>query len=303
MKKLGIIITLCFLLLLSACGEVKVDENVGSIEFYFPTEYLEYVPYKEVPRFTFEFKGTLYTSKDVSKSNYKYFSRNDDFAFSEIISEFLKSYEEKDRVTYRLVSKDTQFETKMNKLILNDKGELKQKTQVMKVKDGEVYNEIAYINLENGLTISIDYRRFISDFEGEYKTYYAWRYAAPISMVLHYPLMLHTKNNGEKTFLIVPLPPKVMYHIGVSRQLPLEKLINKDEYFKENYRRFYYPDYTSDPTEKNDFDRNVNIQKVKDYYKRDLNGREINGKFYFSYLGYDFEVVFEEQTFLINIVS
>lgn len=302
MKKYSVLLLVLFVALLSACGDPSLDTNEGKINFSFPSEYLSYLPYEDVPDFVFEFSGTLYTNKSASRSNHKYFTRNDDFAFSEILSNFLKEYEEKNRLTVRLISKDEQYETKMNTLVESKDGKLKQKSHLMKVKDGEVFNEIAYINLENGLTLSIDYRRFISDYEGEYKTYYSWRYVSPISMVLHYPIMLHRNEQGEKIFLIVPLPPKVVYHLGVSRQLPLENLLTKEDYFEENFRRFYYPDFSNDPREKEEYDRNENIKKVKDFYTRDLNGKEENGKFFFSYLGFNFEIVFEEETFLIKIL-
>lgn len=302
MKKYWIFILFIVIILLSGCGGTKVNANYGSIVFEFPEEYLKYLPYDEVPSFTFEFEGTIYTNSGASRSNHKYFSRNDDFIFSEILADFFKKYEADNRLTVRLFSQDEQYETKMNRLVEDKNGMLVQKSEIMKVKNGEIFNEIAYINLENGLSLTVDYRRFISDHEGEEKTYYSWRYVAPISMVLHYPVMLHTNAVGEKIILIVPLPPKVVYHLGVSRQLPLENLFKKDDYFEENFRRFYYPEFSNDPRENEDFDRDQNIRTVKDFYIRDLEGREEEGKLYFTYLGYNFEVIFEEETFLINIL-
>ena len=282
----------CFLILivlaftLSSCKGNQVESNTGSITLKFPEEYMSYVPYEEVPNFVFEFEGVINTVTGVTLSNSIIFSNNDDFILSDIISDFLKSYEEKDRLSFRLISKQENYETKLNTLEPDENGELKHKSHVLKVKDGEVFEEIAIIDLENGLTLSIYYRRFVSDFEGEYKTYYAWSYRTLMEMTLQYPVMLHVNEKGEKEFLIVPLPTNVNAHISVARQLPLQKLLN-DEYLKDKYRRFNYPDYSLDPSDGKEFDLDANIKKVKDYYIRDFNGRDENGSL-FSYLGFDY---------------
>lgn len=303
MKKIySLLLIFALAFLLTACGGNKVEPHYEKIIFEFPEEFVEYLPYEEVPNFVLTFEGVLNTNVGGSLSNKKYFSKNDDFVFSDILENLLTEYDEKDRLTIRLFSQDEQFETRMNKLVEDKNGELKQESQIMKVKDGEVFNEIAFLNLENGLTLTIEYRRFVSDFEGEYKTYYSWRYVAPVNMVLHYPVMLHLNEKGEKEFLIVPLPTKVVYHLGVSTQLPLNKLLEKDDYFEDNFRRFYYPNFSNDPRDNEEFDRDENVRLVKDYYMRDFNAREENNKIIFSYLGYDFEVIFEEETFLINIL-
>lgn len=310
MKKIySLLIVIIFLFTLSSCGGSEVEPNEGKVIFEFPKEYLQYLPYVEgeVPNFVLEFEGNINTVISASLSNRKFFSKNDDFVFSEIVSKLLSEYADtvtvKDRTTVRLISEEEQFETRMNKLVEDKNGELKQESQIMKVEDEKIFNEIAFLNLKNGLTLSIEYRRFVSKFDGELKTYYSWRYSTPLNMVLHYPVMLHLNKAGEKEFLIVPLPSTVEYHLSVSSQLPLEKLL-EDKYFEPNFRRFFYPDWSDDPTYNEEFDLVANINKVKDYYKgATFNGKEENDIFSFTYLGYSFKVTFENEFFQIDIIE
>lgn len=305
MKKIySLILVFISLFALSSCGGSEVEPNEGKIVFEFPQEYLQYLPYEEgkVPNFVLEFEGNINTVISASLSNRKFFSKNDDFTFSEIVSDLLTKY--KVSMQVRLISEEEQFETRMNKLVEDKNGELKQESQIMKVEDGKIFNEIAFLSVEKGLTLSIEYRRFDSRFEGELKTYYAWRYSTPLNMVLHYPVMLHLNEAGEKEFLIVPLPSTVEYHLSVSSQLPLEKLL-EDKYFEPNFRRFYYPDWSDDPTDNEEFDLDANIKQVKDYYLNisDFNAKEENGVFSFTYLGYSFKVIFESEYFQIDIID
>ena len=304
MKKIfSLLILIVFVFSLSSCRENEVEANIGSITLKFPDEYLKYVPYEEIPNFVFEFEGTINTITGVTLSNSTIFSNNDDFILSDIISNLLKTYEEKDRLSFRLIEKEEKYETKMNTLEADEKGVLKHKSHVLKVEAGEVFEEIALIDLENGLTLSIYYRRFVSNFEGELKTYYAWSYRTLMEMVLHYPVILHLNEKNEKEFLIVPLPTNVNAHISVARQLPFEKLLD-DEYFEERFRRFNYPDYSEDPSDNNEFDLEENIKKVKDYYIRDFQGKEENGIFTFSYLGINYKLIFEnEEAFRIDFLK
>lgn len=303
MKKIySILILFVFVLTLTSCKGNEVEPNKDKFVLDFPSEFKEYLPYDEIPNFTFEFDGTINTIVGVSLSNSKIFSNNDDFILSEIIAEFLAGIEE-DRLTIREINKEEKYETKMNTLEPDKNGELNHKSHVMKVHNGEVFEEIALISLDSGLTLSFYYRRFVSDYEGSLKTYYAWSYRTLMEIYLHYPLMLHKDENGDNEFLIIPLPENVDYHLGVSRQLPLENLLKDDEYLKERYRSFYYPDYSSDPSDTQEFDLEDNIQQVKEFYIRDHNGIEENGTFKFTYKGYNYKVTFKDVAFTIDIIE
>ena len=311
MKKIyTLLIVILFLFTLTSCSGSDVEPNDGKVVFEFPKEYLEYLPYVEgeVPNFVLIFEGNINTVVSASLSNRKFFSKNDDFVLSDIINDLIEDNKDTDevkgRLKIRLIKEEEQFETRMNKLVKGKNDELKQESQIMKVIDGKVFNEIAFISLPNGLTLSIEYRRFVSDFEGSNKTYYSWRYTTPLNMVLHYPVMLHLNEAGEKEFLIVPLPSTIEYHLSVSSQLPLEKLL-EDKYFESNFRSFYYPDWSDDPSVNEEFDLDSNIKQVKDFHLNNdvFTAKEENGVFKFSYIGYNFKITFENEYFQIDILE
>lgn len=304
-KKYLIILIFIFLFVFTACGKIEVDINNNSFTLEFPKESLEYLPYDEIPNFTFNFEGVIRTLKgdthsDIFLSNQKTFKKNDDFLTSEIIEKFINEYLEKDRIMFRVSKFEKQFETRMNKLEVDSNGEEKLVSQIMKVKEGEVYNEIAHVSLENGLMLTLDYRRFVSDFEGEEKTYYSWTYASSIRMVLHYAFLIDVDSNNKKTLYILTLPPKVTYELGLNVKHPINRMLEKEFYLNENFKMFYYPDYLDAKEEERELDVEDNINQVKSYYERDFNGRFENDIYMFTYLGYDFKIDFDDKYFVIN---
>lgn len=303
MKKLFSLVILFILTFsLTACSN-NVEANEGEIEFSFPEEYLQYTPYSEVPGFKLEFSETLYTITTVPLPNSRILSTNDDFYLSEVLSELFRTYKDNNRLVVRLINTDTMFETRLNRLVTNKKGNLVHEKEIVRVKNGEIFNEIAHLILENGLMLTIDYRRFIGIVEGEELEFFSWRYMAPINVVLQYPLIME-KIAGENKFLIVPLPAKVIYHIGVSRQLPLDKLVVDDKYLEANFRRFHYPNYSDDPRESEEFDLDANINLVKEFYLDFYNGElTTSNEIKFSYLDFLFLVSFSEEYFEINIIE
>jgi len=304
MKK---VISICMLIisifLLTSCGGNKVTPNQGEIIFSFPEEYIEYLPYSEVPTYTFTFEGNLNTIVNATTSNKKVFGKNDDFVFSDILRDLFNKYEEKDRITYRVLRDQEAQETRMNILVEKD-GEFFQESQKLKVENDIIYEELAFISLENGLTLSCEYRRFDSIIDEEFKTLITWKYTTPLNIVLQYPIILNLNENGEKEILLTPIPPNVIYHLGISDRLLLSTILEKDTYLNEYYRSFYYPDYNDDPRFNNDdFNLEANIELVKEYYIRDANGRMDNDEFYFTYLDKDFKITFKETTFIIDYIK
>lgn len=308
MKKVISLLLLLFLVFqLIGCGGNRVSPNNGQIVFSFPDDFKQYLPYEEseIPSYTLTFEGNINTVVGATTSNKKVFSKNDDFVMSDYLENLFN--ENQSNLTVRLIKEESKkFETKMNSLVLNDKGEYESKTHVLKVKDGIVYNELAYITTNEGLTLTVEYRRFVAILENNTeKTYYSWRYSSPLNAVLHYPLMIVLNENSEKEFLIVPLPTKVVYHLGVSTQVPLSTMLEKDDYMQPNFRTFYYPNYSDDPRElQKNFDREADILEVKSFYtKAPFDGYEKEGNFYFSYLGKDFKVSFDEYSFQIDYIT
>lgn len=302
-KFLTILLLLWLAINLFACGGNQVVGNQGKVIFEFPEESLQYLPYNDVPNYILEFDGMINTAIGATTSNKKFFSKNDDFFMSDILEKLFSSYQTKDRLTTRLINQEEKYETRINRLVETESGNMKQEGLILKVENGEIFNEIAYLILENGLTLSVEYRRFITIIDEEPKTIYTWRYTTPLNAVLHYPLIVHLNEKSEKELLIVPLPMKVIYHLGVTTQISISTLLKEEKYQDANFRSFYYPEYSNDPRDKDKFDREENVQIVKKYYERDFQGRMVDNDFVFSYLGYDFKVIFDDVFFRIDVLD
>ena len=154
----------------------------------------------------------------------------------------------------------------------------------MKCDDNKVYDEVAYIDLGNGLKLTIDYCRFVSDG----KTYYTWRYSRSIAMYLYYPLM-KINNNSEVELVLLTLPNKVKLHVGP--ELKLINILEKDEYFEKAMYTFEYQSGEKEEEMK---------QYVIDYYKRYNYNKIDDNSFTFEYLNNKFKVELQEKTFSIE---
>jgi len=301
MKKKWLIMLLVLMaLVLSACGGNKVSPNEGEIIFEFPAEYQDLLPYAEIPDYHLTFEGNVNTIDAATSSNKKAFGKNDDFVISDLMSALFSEYEENNRLEVRLLLTKEAYETRMNTLEMDDDGEFYQESQILVVENGEIFEEIAYLALENGLTLSFEYRRFLTMIDETPKMMYCWKYTTPLNAVLHYPLILHVKEDDVKEFLIVPLPPKCVYHMGVNDNVSLQSFYEKDEFMDGLYKSFYYPDFNEDPRTGEVFDLEANILKVKEYYLTYFLGEVDGESFYFSYLGRKFTVSFLEDSFVID---
>jgi hypothetical protein len=262
-----------------SCNKGSFTANQDQITFSFPDEYKKYLPYEEIPNYTLPFEGLTFNTNDsASTSNKKVFGKNDDFLMSDVLSALFKSYEEKNRIDYRVLSEDFALITKMNRLITNDKGELVQETIELTVYQDKVYNKIAYISLENGLNLSIEYRHFKSLINDEVKDFYSWRYAAPLNMVLHYSFIVNQLKDGSKEFVLIPLPNKVIYHLGITEKLSVETVLKKEIYFDVFYRTFPYPDFSDNLLDEDNFDLETNQLKVINFYS-DFNLKSENEEY------------------------
>ncbi|MCK9536190.1 MAG: hypothetical protein M0R05_01155 [Bacilli bacterium] len=301
MKKYFLILILISFILSGCFFENEVIPNDNYIKFSFPEEFRKYLPYDEVPEFVLQFDGTIYTNTSASTTNKKVFNKNDDFYLSDVIASLLSDYE--GRVYYRALSKSTAAETKMNNLVTDKNGNLKHETRIIPVSDGEIYIELAYLRLENGLLLSLEYRRFKSDFTGTEKIYYSWPKTRSLNAVLHYPLLLHQKADSDKELLLVPLPDKVIYRLGIGEQLPLATILKDKSFLGDFYKSYPYPDFNVDPRASDVFDLEENIAKVKSFYITYHHGRYEGEDFYFTYLEKDFIVTFNNENFMIDYRS
>ncbi|MGI6710640.1 MAG: hypothetical protein ACOX4W_04255 [Bacilli bacterium] len=282
MKRILLLIIL--LLLLSSCG--KGLETISSpYKLTVSDEFIEYFDYDyDIPNFKLEFDDTLNIIANWKKEEV-IFSNNDDFKVSEIISNILNSY---DYVV--LVSEPQEMKTtKMNKIVNG-----KRETLNLDVADGVLYNELVCVNLDNGLKLTMQFRRFAS----EGITYYAWQYTASVRMILHYPIMVIKK--GDKNKLILLTLPNGFANYTVNFQLGVGNLIFKDKYAYGNYDyKFSYLNVdTTNPEALNEA-----INTIKQYYIDNYNGIEENEVFKFKYLGKKFSIKFNEENFEIDYLE
>lgn len=303
MKKIYLFLLIILLVSLSGCGLTgKSVPNEGTITLEMPDDYLAYLDYKasEIPNFTLYFDGIVNTSDAVKSNNQVIFTNNDDFLISDIISNLINKYQDNEHLfTSITVSEEIQAETLMNsKEIINDKE--KYEKHYLEVFNKKIYNEICYITLENGLQLSIDYRRFQSlDENNNLITYYAWQYRQSIRMILHYPLMLFEKDN-KKRFVIVPLLNNTTFILGT--QLDIKEVIDNDLYLiDDGFRTYFYPDY----------DENVGMtseellekqQVVKSFYIENFDGIQ-EDIFLFTYLERLYSIDFNDTNYIINYIG
>lgn len=268
-----LIVLLICTLFLSACNDTI--PNDGYVKLDISENYKEYIK-SDIPSFTLNFDGNLNTIKNVNKSYYTVFSGNDDIILSDALSKLFEEYSGK--VYFEIT--DTKKSRTREFSYLED-GKVKNKNMVL---DDEVsYNEVAYIPLNNGLKLTIDYCRFVS----EGKTYYTWCYERSISMYLYYPIMV-VEASGAKELKILTVPNRVKIH--VTPELRLKNILSKDTYIKDNLYNFSYVDMGS---------LDNNKAYVWDYYS-DYNLSAREDIFTFDYLGNRYEVTLNDDSFLIK---
>lgn len=243
-------------------------------------EHLAYDDNFEIPSYTIDFDGTLNITQNRQGEFECVFAQNDDFTVSNLIKEIIEEYRGKNRVAFREVSVDDELETWMNL-----RTESQDEKIYLQVKDGKIYNEIAYITLENGLQLTMNYARFIDKDNNEY---YRWQKTESIRVVLHFPLMVIKEENVQK-FVFIALPNKVIYNFDTTTKT-IEDLISKEKFLESEYYTYEYPNgYQED------------YQNFIDYYVNNFNGRFIGEDFIYTFLGYDFKIEFNQENFVMSI--
>ena len=223
-----LVVVLFLTVFLCSCNETI--PNDGKVTLDISEEYKKYID-TEIPSFTLYFDGTLNTIKNVNKSYYTVFSSNDDIILSDALDKLFLEYKDSmyTEITATKKSRTREFSCLEN-------GKVKNKN--LPLDDEESYNEVAYIDLNNGLKLTIDYCRFVS----EGKTYYSWCYERSISMYLYYPLMVVNENDTKK-INIITVPNRVKIH--VTPELRLKNILSKDLYLKDDLYVFEYVDMGS----------------------------------------------------------
>lgn len=289
MKKILLLLVLSLTIILSGCSNTVIS-NPNGIVLSLTESLLEYMPYEkeQVPSFTFAKKANFNTISNTKFTFQKILSNNDDFLVSEEITKLFTQYE--GRIETKIDNERVSSKTRMNRI--EEKDDKRKVIRVNLLVDEEllpnqerplrvVYDEVAFIMLDNGLQLTLEYRRFTA----EGITYYAWRYTRSITLYLHFPLMVHINENNQRELLILPLPNYTKYSVGP--QLELKKLLETDTYLSSDYYQFNYPE------------KDNSQEIVKQFYIDNHEGRDIAGDFVCTYLGIDYKIEFLEENFQI----
>ena len=305
-KGLFIFLLLLMIVFINGCYGLFQTELVANQDEIFLTikeNFVEYLPYEkeEIPTYTLKFPSlSINTTLQRTGENEVIFSGNDDFVVSEVIAKLLAEYEAKGRISYRLITEEKRNETHLNRHIVQDDGTIKTEKIYLRVTDGLIENKIAYMTLENGLQLTINFRTFEGTYEGKTNRYYSWQYTESMRLILYYPLMVIKNSNQTKTILIIALPNAIINKIE-TRYNP-SGLIEKDEYLDSSYYTYEYADYDA-KTSGSQYDNSTQVAAIKTYYEQNFNGREIKNIFYYDYLGYTFSVSFQKTNFTITYVE
>ncbi len=277
-KVVFLIITLLMCLTLTSCDDT-IAYN-GGVDVTIPDEIVEKLVYTgEIPVFHFSYDGDVNVADFSTKSKYL-FAKNDFYKFSDA---FQKNFEPHGGST---------INTKVTDQTLDD-GSAKFGKESLPLDEPQTYSKeiMSVIWDETGARFSFYYRTFVSGG----KRYYTTPYTTNVTITMEVPLYVDRDNNENKLYLL-NLPYDTKYE--VSGNLDLDSLLKKDEYANEFYYKFEYPAYLTSNKQ----------EGVMDWYERYCEGYTEDGKFYFTYLGNKFEVLFdvdvkETKGFQIKLVK
>ncbi len=285
---------------------LSIDEKV--------LPYLDLKENIELPTYTLRFSQEVNIAETKTGNYEVVFYNNDDFIISKEIANLLKEYEAKGKVSTRIIGKQNDVETWMN---YTDEETGEKEKYYIKIKDNTIYNEIAYITLDNGLQLTIIYARF-TDFQNT--TYYRWQKTENIRIILHYPLMLHKVKDAENIdpndpydtenkFVILAIPNGVIYHFDTSNR-KVQSMVTNEMYleeaqytylytnsFEEDYENYvkYYTEYYSGKIIEN--------PNLNDENENEDEDNPTVSYLQYQYLGNTFNVKFSKKNFTIYLVK
>lgn len=302
-KKYLFIVLILFSFYLTGCFKNDVKENINEITLKLGEDFEKYMTYyEEIPNFVLSFEGSINTISNTPKSEYVIFASNDDFRLSMILSELFEKC--KDNITYIVETTKQAETTNMNTYV--DSKLIKKK---MLVDNNEVFYEVAYIALENGLKLTLDYRHFKSD----NIDYYTWRETNNISMNLYYPLMV-IKENDKKELLLLTLPNMVKYQVGTTLQInnimkddtyvDTNKFVEEDKMCGKYTLNYYEGEMSKEEQQKYIKDYYLNNPTYNAYFENYIvkrNGENVEKEFLlFTYLDVLYSIEFFSSQFTIR---
>ena len=275
MKKLILIIILCFsLVLIYGCDKTFSIEN--KIVLTLTDEWKDTITYNgNIPSVSFEYEGSFNVYETSSSLGY-IFTNNDNKLLSEALENHFK---EKIQDKYIITSKTLQEYDKEGGALFGDR-----RIMLDEGTDSYEYTIVAWDDY--GTRYSCMYRSFVSNG----KTYYVYTYHSGITMSLEVPLLVQKVDGVQKVFM-VNLPYDTVYKLNLNTKI--KSLLNKEEYLKDEYHVFDYPNYLKDSTNK--------AQDIKDWYIKYCNGRVEDNKFIFTYIGIDYILECFDTNFTIYV--
>lgn len=267
MRKLLLVLILILSLFLTGCDfRNTVEPREKSITLSLDDDYAKFIE-GDIPSFTFNFDGTLNVIANNTNKFYVQFSNNEDKILSDALNVLFDQY--KDKTHVELVSKKEGV-TKALFSTLNEYGAVI--NQEYTPDDYAEFDEIAFIELDNGLKLKIEYRRF--KYNGE--NYYTWSYRTPLSMVLVYPFMV-LEGESTNSFVLLALPTRVapnIYNNSVAnKKVNISNLINGKTYTYSSDSMYYTYSYVNVSESQDEAQKILDNQKfIIDYYVNNHNG-------------------------------
>ncbi len=275
MKKIFFaILSLTFIFILTGCQD-KTIEKTDLVTMTLTDEWKKVITANgEFPSLSFEFEGTFNVYETSSNIGYV-FTKNDNYKLSDA---FEKHWKEKIQNNYIITNVTNQEYDKDGAIFGND---------TLPLDEGTTSNEYTVVAWdESGTRYSYLYRLFFSGG----KVYYAYTYGTGITMNIDIPLLIQ-KVDGKQQIYMISLPYDTIYKANINTKI--KSLLNKEEYLKEEYHTFVYPNYLKNSQDK--------IQAVKDWYIKYCDGREENGAFVYTYIGIDYRIEFYETHFKMYV--
>lgn len=273
----------------SSCKGLKnnyiVKEN--GVDITVLDSHKAYLLSKQYPSIHFDYNGVRVSTYTTSSK--VIFVQNDQYALSEAFKKHIEAY-------------DLLIDTRSEERTEDKNGAKLGKDKLPLDENTSSLEKISIATLDDGTRISYLYRTFVSN----NIRYYAYTYTENMSISMELPFMV-VKYQNEYKLVLLALPYDTKYSVGTN--IELSTLLDKktDKYLnttKENFYIFNYCEYL-----KNNFETEEQMQnEIIKWYKHYCNLQQIDGNYYFEYLGIRFSLTFgyqknNEPAFKIDFVD
>lgn len=272
-KKILLLLIVSMVCFLSSCNnKYTIMEEGVTLEVSKSAQ--KYFVNTSLPTLHFDYNGVKVMIESDGAACY--FVQNDQYELSDKFSEHLKKYT-KEQI-YLVASVNQEY----------DEGSAKFGSDSLKLDElDEFGNEQKYskeyqiVAVNNdGTRYSYQFRSFVSNS----KRYFIYRFTSNMGISMEQPVMV-IDGEKENKLVLVALPFDTKYEVSLTN-IDQKSLIKKDNYTKERYQKFAYPDSIKDNAE------SVRQEMVKSWYTTYCNGYTKDNEFFFEYYGAKFKVTF-----------